>query len=699
ASAGVEGVYNHWTTGTTMADVNNDGFLDIYVSVAGPGTIRKNLLYINNQNNSFSEQAQNYGIADEGHSTQSAFFDYDNDGDLDLYVGNYPASGFLQKSDFFESRVKKPNLEESDKLYRNENGKFKDVTVASGILNYGLTLGISFSDFNDDGYVDIYVSNDFNSSDFLYINQGNGTFENELLQRTMHISNFGMGTDAADINNDGLTDLIQLDMMGSTNESQKSNMGSMNTELFYDLVAKGMHHQYMKNTLQLNTGVGSFMEIGELTGISYTDWSWCPLLFDMQNDGFKDLFVTNGMRRDVNNNDYNALFRIQNAYGNIKPEDYLEWVKRMPSTPVPNYAFMNNGDLTFEKKAPGYGLSVEGFSNGASYADLDLDGDLDLVVNHLDMTSQVFENKISNKTGANFLRIKLSGRRDNKFGIGSKIWIYANGEKQLVELQTTRGYESSVEPIAHFGVSTYQKIDSIQVMWPRGGLQTVYDIKTNQLVEIQQEQDAKINLNKKVSPKMLFSSIEPNLSPKYTHQENDFNDFTREVLLPHKMSQQGPALAVADVNGDRLDDFYVGGAKNQSGQLYLQNEQGNFDATTEVLFNLDKAYEDVLATFLDVDHDGDQDLYVASGGNENPDNDPLYQDRLYINDGLGNFHKDKGALPKSYTSSSVVTAIDFDKDGDLDLFVGGRQTPGKYPLPTNSYILRNDSNDSIIKFT
>jgi len=699
ATAGVEGVYNHWTTGTTMADVNNDGFLDIYVSVAGPGNTRKNLLYINNQNNTFSEQALKFGVADEGHSIQSAFFDYDNDGDLDLYVGNYPPSGFNQKNDFFEKHMKQPNLEESDKLYRNDNGRFTDVTLASGILNYGLTLGISFSDFNNDGNVDIYVSNDFNSSDFLYINQGDGTFKNKLQQYTMHTSNFGMGTDAADMNNDGLIDLIQLDMMGSNNEDQKSNMSAMNTELFYDLVDKGLHHQYMKNTLQLNTGMDNFIEIGEMAGISYTDWSWCPLLFDMQNNGFKDLFVTNGMRRDVNNNDYNAFFRVQKAYGKVKPEEYVDWVKRMPSTPVPNFAFSNNGDLTFEKKTSAYGLSVEGFSNGASYADLDLDGDLDLVVNHLDMTSQVFENKISTKSGSNYLRLKLKGKEDNCFGIGSKIWIYNNGEKQLVELQTTRGYESSVEPIVHFGIGSHQKIDSIQVFWPKGGIQTLYDIEANQLVEIKQESRNQVQLIKEVNPKVLFSSAEPDLSSKFIHIENDFKDFQREVLLPHKMSQQGPALAVKDVNGDGLDDFYVGGAKNQPGQLYLQNNENSFDGVLDDIWQLDKAYEDVSAIFFDVDNDGDIDLYVASGGNENNEGDQLYQDRLYINDGTGEFKKDTNGLPKLYTSSSVVKSVDFDDDGDLDLFVGGRQTPGKYPLPTNSYILRNDSKDNLIKFT
>ncbi|HZJ35242.1 MAG TPA: VCBS repeat-containing protein, partial [Gillisia sp.] len=636
---------------------------------------------------------------DEGHTIQSAFFDYDNDGDLDLYVGNYPPSGFNQKNGFFEERMKNPNLEESDKLYRNDEGKFTDVTETSGILNFGLTLGISFSDFNNDGNVDIYVSNDFNSSDFMYINQGDGTFLNELQQYTMHTSNFGMGTDAADVNNDGLTDLVQLDMMGSTNKDQKSNMSAMNTALFYDLIDKDLHHQYMKNTLQLNTGMNNFMEIGEMAGISYTDWSWCPLLFDMQNNGFKDLFVTNGMRRNVNNNDYNALFRIQKAYGRVKPEQYLEWVKKMPSSPIPNFAFSNNGNLTFEKKASDYGLSLKSFSNGASYTDLDLDGDLDLVVNHLDMTSQIFENKISTKAGSNFLKLKLIGKEDNTFGMGSKVWLFTNCVKQVVELQTTRGYESSVEPIVHFGIGNIQKVDSIQVFWPKGGLQTIYDVEVNQLLEVQQKIDDQVQPIPKEKPVPLLVSVNPSLQPNFTHKENDFDDFKREVLLPHKMSQQGPALAVADVNGDGMDDFYVGGAKNKSAQLYLQNKQGGFEAVSENTWKQDIAYEDVSAAFFDVDNDGDKDLYVASGGNENPDGDRLYQDRIYVNNGTGKFNKTNKGLPKIYTSSSIVKTADFDKDGDLDVFIGGRQTPGKYPLPTSSYILRNDSNDNLVKFT
>lgn len=699
AKAGVEGAYNHWTTGTTMADVNNDGFLDIYVSVAGPGNVRKNLLYLNNQNNTFTEQAQSYGIADEGHTIQSAFLDYDNDGDLDLFVGNYPPNGFSQKNDFFEQRMKNPSLETSDKLYRNDHGKFTDITIKAGILNYGLTLGLSVSDFNDDGYIDIYVSNDFNSSDYLYINQGDGTFKNKLQEYTMHTSNFGMGTDAADINNDGFTDLVQLDMMGSNNEEQKANMSAMNTELFYDLIDKGLHHQYMKNTLQLNTGSNNFMEVGELAGISYTDWSWCPLLFDMQNDGLKDLFVTNGMRRDVNNNDYNALFRIQKAYGKIKPEESLEWIKRMPSTPVPNFAFINNGNLSFEKKEADYGLSVKGFSNGASYADLDLDGDLDLVVNHLDMTSQIFENQIENKTGSNYLRLKLIGKEDNSFGIGAKVLAYFNNQKEMVELQTTRGYESSVDPIVHFGVGNNELIDSLQIYWPKGGLQTLRDIKVNQLITLKQEQQPLKGTSKNNIPKAIFTTTLPDLSPPYSHQENEFNDFDREVLLPHKMSQQGPGLAVADVNNDGLDDFYVGGAKNSSGRLYLQNTEGRFDIHSKNTWEKDQRYEDVSALFVDIDNDGDNDLYIASGSNEKPEGHSYYQDRLYLNDGTGNFKKTTESLPKMFTSTAIVKAADYDKDGDMDLFVGGRQTPGKYPLPTSSYILRNDSDATIVKLT
>lgn len=695
-SAGVEGTYNHWTTGTAMADINNDGYLDIYVSVAGPGTMRKNLLYINQKNETFKEQAEKYGLADYGHTIQSTFFDYDNDGDLDLYVGNYPTSGFNQKNEFFSQKQVEPLLTESDRLYRNDGETFVDVTRESGILNYGLTLGISNADFNADGYMDLYVSNDFNSPDYLYINNGDGTFSDQLGQFMKHTSNFGMGTDVGDINNDGHIDLLQLDMMGSSNEEQKKNMSAMNTELFYDAIKKGLHHQYMKNTLQLNTGANRFLEISELAGISYTDWSWGTLLLDMDNDSFKDIFITNGMRRNVNDNDFNAFFRIQKAYDKVNPNDYLNWLKRMPVNPTENFVFHNQGDLTFKKSDTVSGLAYKGFSNGAAYADFDGDGDLDMAVNNLDAKAQVFENHIQANGDANYLRIRLKGETDNAFGIGSRVCLYAQ-EQQCDELVVARGYESSVEPVLHFGLGTVDQIDSLKIHWPKGGVQLVRNVSANQLLEIQQDQNTTTNLHENEHD-VWFATSALELQPTFKHVENPYNDFEREVLLPHKMSEEGPALAVGDINGDGLDDFYIGGSMGFGGAMYVQQINGSFQRIAENMFEKDKGFEDVSATFFDANNDGFVDLYVVSGGNERPENDSAYQDRLYINDTKGGFIKANKSLPTNFTSGSCVKAIDYDKDGDLDLFVGGRQVPGKYPTPASSSLLRNDSRSGTIVF-
>ncbi|WKN44931.1 VCBS repeat-containing protein [Tunicatimonas pelagia] len=696
--AGVEGIYNRWTTGATMVDINHDGFLDIYVSVAGPREGRRNLLYINNQDNTFREEAEQWGIADNGHSIQSVFFDYDSDGDLDLYVGNYPPGGFSQNSTFFAKKVSTPELSESDRLYRNEGDHFVDVTQEAGLLNYGLTLGLSVADFNNDHWPDLYVSNDFNSPDYLYINQKDGTFSNEVLKYMRHTSNFGMGTDAADINNDGFSDLIQLDMMGSNNEQQKVNMSAMNPELFYSTVDQGLHHQYMKNTLQLNTGLESFMDIGELAGIAYTDWSWGALLMDMNNDGHKDVFITNGMRRNVNDNDFNAYFRIQQAYNKIDPSQYLSLLQKIPVHPVENFAFLNNGDLTFRSPNPSYGLNYRGFSNGAAYADLDLDGDLDMVVNNLDAQAHIFENVIDPSSAANFLKFRFEGEGSNPFGIGTQVCIYADANLQCQDLYLSRGYQSSAEPVLHFGLGDTEKVDSAQVVWPDGRHQTLHDVAANQLVTVtQSDANSSTELRKELQP--LFTVKEPDLSPGYRHRENEFNDFEREVLLPHRMSQFGPALAVADVNQDGLDDFYVGGAMGVAGSLYLQGKNGAFRAASSTTWVQDKAHEDVSAVFLDANNDKFPDLYVVSGGNERPAGDNAYQDRLYLNNQQGKFSKAEAALPEQYVSGSQVRAEDFDSDGDTDLFIGGRQVPGKYPLPTDSYLLRNDSNAERTFFT
>ncbi|MFY0625695.1 MAG: VCBS repeat-containing protein [Reichenbachiella sp.] len=692
--AGVQGTYNRWSTGVTMTDINSDGLLDIYISVAGPNPIhRANQLFVNQGNNTFFEQAVEFGIADEGHSMQSAFFDYDLDGDLDLYVCNYSPQGFAQSSSFFAEQMKNPRLIDSDRLYENIGGKFLDVTKSAGILNYGLSLGISVSDFNNDLLPDVYVSNDFNSSDYLYINQGNGKFENEIEKYLMHTSNFGMGTDVADINNDGHVDLMQLDMMSSMNQQQKANMSAMNPEKFQELIDLGLQHQYMKNTLQLNTGVDSFSEIGELAGVAYSDWSWSTLLMDMNNNGHKDIFITNGMRRNVNDNDFNAFFRIQKAYNKIDPSQYYGLLQKIPVSPVENCTFLNNGDLTFSEVNERSGLNFKGFSNGSAYADLDLDGDLDVVVNNLDAPSHVFENLTK---GTNYLRVRLKGTINNQWGVGSKVYVYNETQIQTQELQLTRGFQSSSEPILHFGLGSSMKVDSLKVFWPNGKMELIKNLSVNQTIELDQK-NASIHPKPKFSSKPIFSVSQLPIDAEFVHLENEFNDFEREVLLPHKMSQMGPALAVGDVNQDGLDDFYIGGAKGQSGKLFIQSEKGSFSSTQNKVWNSDKKYEDVSASFFDANNDGLLDLYVVSGSNEAIEGSSYYEDRLYLNK-QGVFNKQIGAMPELYISGSCVKPIDYDQDGDLDLFVGGRQSPGNYPLPTSSYILRNESVKGSVSF-
>lgn len=702
--AGVAGIFNRWTTGVTMVDINSDGYLDIYVCAAGPKAEKGNLLYLNQGDNTFKEVAKEYGLADNGHSMQAAFFDYDRDGDLDAYIGNYPPSGFTQKNAFFAKKMENPSLAESDRLYRNDGDRFTDVTEAAGILNYGLSLGLSVADYNNDGWADIYVSNDFNSGDYLYINNGETdtqkeiTFSNKITEYTRHTSNFGMGTDAADINNDGLIDLMQLDMMASNNQQQKANMSAMNPAQFQELVDKGLHYQYMKNTLQLNNGVGGFSDISELAGVAYTDWSWGTLLLDMNNDGNKDIFITNGMRRNVNDNDFNAYLRIQQAYQKIAPNQYYQLLEKMPTYPVENFVFHNHGDLNFQQKKGDYGLNFKGFSNGAAYADLDLDGDLDMVVNNLDAPAQIFENSIPATNTANYLKIKLEGNEDNPFGIGSKVTLFTNGQQQFQELYLTRGYQSSVEPILHFGVGTTIQIDSIHITWTNGLQQSRYKIAANQLLVIKQEE--RLSFEKKLVERIpLFTSQSPQLMPAYRHQENDFDDFKREVLLPHKMSQLGPALAIGDVNRDGRNDFYVGGAQGFSGALYLQQTDGDFIASQLPFWQKNKIYEEVAAVFFDANGDDFPDLYIQSGGNESPEGTANYQDRLYLNNQKGDFTYLPNALPKMYASGACVKPIDFDKDGDIDLFIGNRQIPGQYPLPASSYLFRNDSDAKQVKFT
>lgn len=680
-----------WHSGTTMADVNGDGFLDIYVcrsGYIGGSDVKSNLLYINNGDLTFTEQAKEFGLADTSLSTQAAFFDYDLDGDLDVYVMNYPKKLFsFSKEELVE--LYKNHKNESDHFYKNENGKFVDASFESHINNHSFGLGLSVGDVNNDGYPDMYVSNDYEMKDFLFINR-NGVFSEEINQRTKHISYFGMGTDIADFNNDGDMDIIEMDMAYPTHNKSKRNMASMSSDKFWGIVSSGNHFQYMVNTLQLNNGNGTYSEIGQLAKVAKTDWSWAALFADFDMDGNKDLVVTNGFNRDVTDRDFqNKLEDKIEEKGKLKIDEVFQFVT---STKVSNYIFKNKGDLSFKDYSKEWGFDKEVNSNGIAYADLDNDGDLDLVVNNLGETSSIYENQTNESK--NYLTVKLKGTSQNQFAIGAKVTVETDEKTQVQELFLTRGFQSSVAPQLTFGLGVEANIKRIEVRWPDKKISEILNVEPNQVLSIDYNSSSFVN-DKVKENALMFESLQSDIGLDYKHDENFFNDFDRELLLPHILSRQGPGIAVGDVNGDGLSDVYFGGAKESSGAIYVQNAEGKFTMANNKVFENDKMSEDLDALFLDVDNDKDLDLYVTSGGNDYNENDKNLQDRLYLNDGKGSFSKTE--LPKMYTSTKVVKSADIDGDGDLDLFVGGRLVPGKYPFPTSSYVLINENGKYIDK--
>lgn len=683
---------SRWVNGVSIADINGDGFADIYLSCGGnfPGSERANVLYVNNGDLSFSDQTAAYAVGDTGHSTQSAFLDFDLDGDLDLYVLNH--ADFWKNNNQLEIR-KKQRPEHADNLYENRDGRFVNISTEAG-LNYedlgGWGLGVATGDINQDGYPDIYVSNDYDSPDYLYVNQGDGTFKDEVKDRMNHISLYSMGNDMADFNNDGLIDIYTLDMAAEDNERIKTQMSAMDPEKFYSLVEFGLPHQYMYNSLQMNNGNGSFSDIGQMAGVHSTDWSWAPLLVDLDNDGWKDLFISNGYRLDDRDNDYNI--KTRETYGQLAADPKFEAEKRFneaPKTPLPNYAYKNNGDLTFSKKSYEWGLGEKGFSQGAAVADLDNDGDLDLIVNNINDFAWLYENKSNEKFNNQYLKVKLESGDANTMAIGAKVYLYTSDGIQYDELYTARGYMSSIEPIAHFGIGEGVKVQKLEIVFPNGSMVSKKDVQINSLVTIS-DNEANGKYKRPVRSRTMLAESSELIRPAFKHEENDFDDFEKEILLPHRNSQHGPGIAVGDANGDGLEDFFVGGAAGQSGRLYLQNKMGQFEMASNQPWKYEKTREDMGALFFDFDSDDDLDLYVVSGGNEfEPGSDQL-QDRIYENNGSGVFKLKKGILPKMNTSGKVVKAADYDKDGDLDLFVGGRLVPGKYPFSPKSFLLRND---------
>jgi len=691
--AGVGG-RSGWKTGVTMVDVNGDNLLDIYVCYSGKEETnkRRNELFINRGNLKFEEMARVYGIDDPTYSTIGAFFDYDLDGDLDLFLLATNVK-VLRGMEFDQGRIgNDPNA--GDKLFRNDGGRFIDVTNESGIISnaLGYGLGASISDINRDGWPDIYVTNDYIEPDYLYINNGNGTFSNRLTEYIQHISQSAMGNDVNDFNNDGWPDIFTADMLSEDNKRLKLLYGQENYMEYALTVMQGFYHSIMRNMLQLNNGNGTFSEIGQLSGISNTDWSWAPLFADYDNDGWKDLFITNGYFKDYTNRDFLKAkfdYYIQQARAK-EPADTFHLAGLMTSTPVHNYIFRNNRDLTFTDKSMEWGFEKPGFSNGAAFSDLDQDGDLDLIVSNQNETASVHKNLMreTNAANSNYLQVRLKGLGMNTAGLGSKVYIYSDHGMQYWEQTPTHGYQSSVSYQIHFGLADAMVVDSVKVEWPGGGISRLKNIKVNQLIEIQEE-TANRAANKEMPRKTIFTPVNPPL--QYEHIEYGSNDFQRQPLLLNMLSACSPVMATADVNGDRLTDIYMGGTKENPGKLYLQNADGSFSLSGTLYNKGDLNCTDSDALFFDADKDGDQDLYVVSGGyHDYLKKDPALQDRLYLNNGTGRFIRSLNAVPQMFNSKSCVRTADIDKDGDLDLFVGGRVIPGEYPTPSESYLLIND---------
>jgi PBP1b-binding outer membrane lipoprotein LpoB len=692
---------NQWSSGVTFVDIDMDGDQDIYVcrNIYLENDKSANQLYINNGDLTFTEKANEYGLDDMGFSMQAIFFDFDNDQLLDVYVVNQPPNIRGITSDLGYAQF--PDIRFSDRLYRNTgNGKFIDHTEKGNVRNLGFTLSASVGDFNNDGWQDLYVANDFDVADNLYINQKNGTFKDEVLKATKHISNFSMGNDIADYDNDGNLDIMVVDMMAEDHKRIKTNMGGMAPEKFWEIVEEGGHYQYMFNTLQRNNGNGTFSDLAQLAGVTSTDWSWAPLLADFDNDGFKDLFVTNGV---VSNNRYSDLTaQYEKKLDSIRKKamqlgrdpqtmiDVMDFVHMAPTDKLPNYIYKNNGDLTFSKKMSEWGMDLPTLSNGAAYADFDNDGDLDLIINNINDNASLYKNNTQENKLGNYVRFNIDANKDVPI-YGTKVTLYKNNTLwQVNHLSNARGYMSKSEDILHFGVGTEDKIEKVLVEWQDGSKIVLNDIAVNQVHSVSLSDASKKSIEQPATEGVIFKEVASSLKlDKALHLENEHDDYNWEILLPHKMSQFGPSIGVGDVNGDGREDFYMGGAAGIPGKLFIQSSSGRFDESQNGDWVLDRASEDMGVAFIDIDSDKDLDLFVVSGGNEFNEGDKALQDRLYINNGKGVFTKSTDALPEYLTSGSCVIPNDFDNDGDMDLFIGGRLVPKKYPHPANSHLLEN----------
>ena len=719
--AGVYGGMEGWTTGVTMADVNGDRFLDIYVCYSNLFDKQgANLLFINNGDLTFTERATEYGLDFKGLSRQAVFFDYDLDNDLDMFLLNHSihSKGTYGHIDLRNKR----DAEAGDKLYRNDNGRFVDVTAESGIyesiLGYG--LGVAIGDINWDGHPDIYISNDFHEDDYLYYNNGNGTFSEALRSSVGHTSRASMGNDLADMNNDGLLDVVVVDMMPEREDIRKSSVFADPFNIDYLKQRFGYHFQYRRNTLLLNRGnalkpipgtdtaFNLFSEIGQLAGIHATDWSWAPLFVDLDNDGYKDLFVSNGIYRRLNDLDYLDHLKknevqlelnsrkFQSKPAPIDSDKLTEILQYAPSVPLQNYIFQSQGDLSYINRAEEWGLADLGFSSGAAYADFNNDGGMDLVVNNTNGLATIYKNLIyldnlDSLDKNNYIKIQLIGEDLNTHGIGSKVLIYTNEKTFFQELMATRGFQSAVEPVLNFGLGNAKMIDSLRVIWSTGEHQLLFNIKANQRIRLYQrnatdsyQYETKMKMNK------VFQDVSELSHIDYKHQENTFIEYNREPFIPHFLSMEGPAFDVADINNDGLVDVYLGGGKHQPGTIYLQNDRGEFKIVVDSVFIRNSHGEDVDAAFFNANNDEFSDLYVAKGGNEFFAKMEPLKDCLYFGVGKGKFVKSQSALPDIYANSACVKPVDIENDGDMDLFIGTRSVPREYGVIPKSFILIND---------
>jgi enediyne biosynthesis protein E4 len=691
--AGIQSKHK-WHTGVTMVDINGDGWLDIYVCNAGilPGDDRANELYINQQNGTFKEEAAAYGLNDKGASTQAIFFDFDHDGDLDCFVlNNSPKSidNFGYKTDVREIR----DPVNGDRLYRNDSGKFTDISAAAGILGSEIAfgLGVTVGDLNNDGWEDLYVANDFFEHDYVYINQHNGTFEEKSSDCLGHMSNGAMGTDMADINNDGYLDMFTAEMLPENDYRLKTTIKFDGYDVANARNQLHLQHQFTCNTLQLNNQDGTFSEIGQLAGVDATGWSWGTLSFDFDNDGWKDIYVCNGIRRDLTNQDFLAYFNDQSTLNKIKQGgfDFLDLLNKMPSVPIPNFAFRNQHNLTFTNASQQLGFNTPSFSSGAAYADLDGDGDPDLVVNNENAPAFVYRNLSSEKLHHHYLKVQLNGISPNTMGYGSRVTLYADHKEQVLEQMPTRGFQSSVDPVLLFGLNQTNLIDSLVIRWPNQKIQVLKNLPTDTLLVLNQK-DAWMERGIPAKAKPLYENVAASVMiGNILHKENDYVDFDQERLLMRLVSTEGPKLAVGDVNGDGLEDFYLGSAAGDTAKIFIQQKDGRFVQKIQNAFIADAYFENIGASFIDADQDGDLDLVVAAGGNQSKPGSPLLLTRLYLNDGKGNFTNASAGWPSISINASCVRVGDFNQDGKPDIFIGARDIPGNYGVAPNSVLLEN----------